>query len=103
MGDIQAEHDLYFKTGALLVDFLHSWSSPLTTLPACMEALWIDLYELGYIEEKDVHLVQLWLHALLEVGYDFPRPILRRYDNVVLMGNFNFLSEHTNVLMWQTS
>ena len=31
------------------------------------------LYESGYIEIGDVHLVQSWLHSLLTVGYKFPK------------------------------
>jgi hypothetical protein len=30
------------------------------------------LYERDFVEEEDVHLVQLWLRALTLVGYQFP-------------------------------
>ena len=72
LADMKAELDLYFKTGKL-VDFLSKeWTSKATTVPERMEALWIALYERGYIEENDVTLVQLWLGALVESGYQFP-------------------------------
>jgi hypothetical protein len=37
-----------------------------------MERLWVALYERSYIEMKDVELIQSWLLALVEAGYDFP-------------------------------
>ncbi|KAL7561098.1 hypothetical protein ACA910_009665 [Epithemia clementina (nom. ined.)] len=72
LADMKAEEDLYFKTRALL-NFLRNWKNEeARKIPARMEALWIDLYERGYIEENDVYLAQLWLGALVEVGYCFP-------------------------------
>ena len=31
------------------------------------------LFESGYIEVGDVHLVQAWIASLLTVGYQFPK------------------------------
>ncbi len=44
----------------------------LDDFPSSIEQLWIDLYERGFVEVEDVHLVQLWLRALKLVGYRFP-------------------------------
>mmetsp|Transcript_9027 Transcript_9027/g.14490 ORF Transcript_9027/g.14490 Transcript_9027/m.14490 type:complete len:206 (-) Transcript_9027:109-726(-) len=71
LADMHAELDLYFKGGKLL-EFLSTWSSPADNVPESMEMLWIELYERGYIELNDVKVVQLWLAALLEIGYEFP-------------------------------
>lgn len=61
-----------------------------------MEELWIDLYELGYIEIDDVLSVQLWLRALSQAGYDFP-PLKRRHRNVAVMGQFNCADRNSTV------
>jgi hypothetical protein len=43
-----------------------------SSVPAEMERLWVALYERSYIEIKDVELIQSWLLALVEAGYEFP-------------------------------
>ena len=70
LGDMDAEHDLYHKTSALLA-FLSQWTpaEDETTTAARMQALWVALYERTYIEEGDVKMLQLWLQALRESGY----------------------------------
>lgn len=73
LADMQAELDLYFKSG-VLIDYLSKWQSSARTIPEKMEELWIDLYERSYIDINDVKVIQLWLAALMEVGYDFPKP-----------------------------
>jgi hypothetical protein len=35
-------------------------------------------------------MVQRWLAALLESGYELPKPVRERHNNVVLMGQFNY-------------
>jgi hypothetical protein len=95
LADMQAEDDLYSKTEALL-DFLNQWNPDVDaddSIPSRMEQLWIDLYERDYIQLEDVTILQLWMSALAEVGYEFPRmppPSRRRIKDVVLMGQFNF-------------
>ena len=37
-----------------------------------MEELWIDLYERDFIGINDVKGLQLWLAALIDIGYEFP-------------------------------
>ena len=39
---------------------------------ACMEELWIMMYDHGYFQMGDVKLVQAWLHSLVAAGYKFP-------------------------------
>ena len=95
VADMQAEADLYLKTEALLV-FLNQWQTKIDNeadIPSLMEELWIDLYERDYIQLEDIIVLQLWLSALVEVGYEFPkRPpqSRRRIKDVVLMEQFNY-------------
>lgn len=44
-------------------------------LPARMQLLYADLYERGYIELDDVLAAQMWLQALANSGFDFPRVV----------------------------
>ena len=95
MGDFNAEQDLYEKSGKL-IDFLSEWDSDEDTVPGRMEHLWIDMYELGYIEVEDVYAVQAWLGALDQAGYDFPL-LKRRHRNVAVMGQFNYANRSSTV------
>ena len=72
LGDLESEKDLYYKSGKL-VEFLAEYQSQeqQRSLPGMMEDLWIQLYERGYIELKDVGLVQLWLGTLVQIQYPF--------------------------------
>ena len=104
LGDFRAENDLYIKAG-VLVDYLAKWQPRDSTasIPERMEELWMDLYGRGYIEVDDVHLLQLWLAALVEIGYIFPsipKQRQKRYHNVVVMGQFNFAEPVDNVVFW---
>jgi len=93
LGDFKAELDLYLKAGKL-VEFLSTWTPSRgieASLPERMEELWIDLYERGYIELKDVEAIQLWSQALIGVGYKFPSPVREPVRNtIVVMGQFNY-------------
>lgn len=73
LADMEAEHDLYFKTG-MLMEFLREWEpkNENAPLPAKMEMLWVALYERGYIELDDVLQIQEWLLAMTQYGYKFP-------------------------------
>ena len=83
LADMDAELDLYFKSGKL-IEFLDSWrAESVDSLPGLMESLWIDLCERGYIGVNDVTVMQLWLLALVESGYVFP-PLHGRKQNVQL-------------------
>lgn len=57
-----------YKRSLKLVEQLIEWKSGAPTLPARIEALWVYLYERGYIEIKDVELVQAWLQSLFAAG-----------------------------------
>ena len=72
-----------------------SEESTTASVPQKVEALWIHLYEEGFIAYKDVLLVQHWLRVLIEESsYSFDSlhkgQLLPYYRNVVLMGQFNF-------------
>lgn len=74
LADLQSEQDLYLKAGTL-VDFLREWTCPAErpSVPACMETLWIELYERDYLQEADVQLVQAWLAELIQIpSFAFP-------------------------------
>jgi hypothetical protein len=73
IGDMNAEGDLYIKAERLS-EFVSDWKTSLPSVPARMEALWIDLYERGYMEIDDVKMVQLWPGALVQIGYHFRTP-----------------------------
>ena len=77
LADYEAERPLYSQAGEL-VRYLRAWRPPgaASTLPECIEALYIDLFEVGIIEEGDVELVQRWLEDLAGRGYAFP-PLAR--------------------------
>lgn len=64
LADLDAEDWLYKRTGALL-RFLSSWKPQESTLPARMEELYLRLYERGYIDRRDVRLMQQWIRTLL--------------------------------------
>jgi len=107
LADMQSEEQLFLRTEVLL-DFLSRWKyedeaenedgnpdGNAWSIPARMEKLFIDLYERNYIDIVDVETVQLWLAALHESGYDFPKvqpKSRRRIRDVVLMGQFNYPS-----------
>ncbi|WIA44393.1 hypothetical protein OEZ86_007162 [Tetradesmus obliquus] len=71
LADMQAEEDLYYKSGQL-VTFLRQWAGSASTLPGRAEELMIELYERGYLGLQDVQLTQQWLLALAHAGYQFP-------------------------------
>jgi len=100
LADMQAELDLYFKAGKLIEFLSQEFTSTAETIPERMEQLWIALYERGYIEQNDVLAIQLWLEALVEAQYQFPVVTRRRYDNVVLMGQFNYANNLDTVVFW---
>ena len=70
--DLSAEDDLY-KKGEQLVEFLLSWTSAADSLQQRLLELYIAMYERAYLEEKDIHLVQLWVSNLNRSGYEFPK------------------------------
>ena len=100
LADMQAELDLYFKAGKLIEFLSQEWNSAAHTIPERMEELWIELYQRGYIELDDVQAIQLWLEALVETGYQFPKVTRKRYDNIILMGQFNYANDLDTVVFW---
>ena len=78
IADLDSEIHLYLRSNRLL-EQLDEWNPTPAALGsseplcACIEEIWIMLYESGYIEIGDIHLVQSWLNSLLSVGYKFPK------------------------------
>ena len=99
---LDVEIDMLVEVESML-DFLSGWDSPHATLPARMEHLWKALCIQGYISLRDVERLQLWLESLHNVGYTFPSLSKRRYQNLVLMGQFNYAkspSQVDDVIFW---
>ena len=71
LGDMSAEVPLYLQSGALL-ETLVRWDSDSRYLPMRLQALYVAMYERGFVELDDVIGVQLWLSALAEIGYTLP-------------------------------
>ena len=79
IGDLESEWDLYMKSKPLM-KFLLEWKGEGQTIIERTEELWIALYQRQYVELHDVELVQLWLHSLIQVGYEFPKIIENRFS-----------------------
>ena len=61
---------LYTQAEALL-KFLNEWKPERTDIPGMMEDMYIEMYERGIVELKDVEFVQEWIRDLIQVGYKF--------------------------------
>ena len=68
--DFDAEMPLYTQAEALL-KFLNEWKPERTDIPGMMEDMYIEMYERGIVELKDVEFVQEWIRDLIQVGYKF--------------------------------
>ena len=85
IADFDSEIHLYLRSNRLL-EQLNEWNPTPAALGsseplcACIEEIWVMLYESGYIEIGDVHLVQSWLHSLLTVGYKFPTVLSKKVE-----------------------
>ena len=77
LADLAAEQPLYRQSGEL-ISALRRWTPTTSTLPGQIEELYIHLFELDILEERDVLLAQAWLHDLLRLGYEFPAPLRNR-------------------------
>ncbi len=72
LADMESEQDLYFKSEAFL-STLEGIKLSSSTIEGCLEEVYIELYNRGFIEEKDILLVQNWILALQSLGYVFPK------------------------------
>lgn len=73
IADLQAEVPLYVQANEL-TKWLRDWMPKKGSgLVARFEQLYIDLYEIGVIEEDDVLLAQAWLTDLAAIGFKEPR------------------------------
>ena len=68
--DFDAEMPLYTQAEALL-KFLNEWKPERKDIPGMMEDMYIEMYERGIVELKDVEFVQKWIKDLIQVGYQF--------------------------------
>lgn len=71
LADFDSEEPLY-KRASRLLQALDDWTPKTGTLVGRIEELWVHMYERGYLDLRDVALVQAWLHSLLAAGYQFP-------------------------------
>ena len=68
LDDFDAELPLYLKAGSLS-RFLLSWAPQnQNSVPELIEALFIELFEIGVLEISDVGLCQAWISDLLALG-----------------------------------
>jgi hypothetical protein len=74
LADMDAEQPLYERSGSLVNYLLNEWEydHPNPSFEGAWERLFVDLYERGVVEQKDVRLAQLWISSLRVVGYQFP-------------------------------
>ena len=78
IADFDSEHHLYIRSMRLLQQ-LAAWEpSPLVyeserPLCACIEELWVMMYEHDYIQIGDITLMHAWLQSLVFSGYKFPK------------------------------
>ena len=77
-------------------------------LCACIEELWVMLYEHGYIEIGDIVLTHAWLKSLIYAGYKFPslstshittlkKNILKNPSTIAPIGRNNSNTEVANM------
>jgi len=71
LADFDSEDHLYKRSGKLL-EQITAWKPDSKTLPGMLEELYIFLYEHGYLNIKDVELIQWWIKELIIIGYEFP-------------------------------
>lgn len=118
--DLVPEMQAQEKLGKLVSFLLNDWEYPHSlTLDGAMERLYADLYEIGVVEREDVEMAQLWILALQSVGYQFPAFQTYRnselllesptkqwkwtggpFDDVVLVGQFNYNTGAANIGQW---
>ncbi len=77
LADLQSEQDLYLKSEAF-ISVLETITLKSRSMEGCIEEVYIELYNRGFIEIEDVLLVQDWILALQSVGYVFPK--INSYD-----------------------
>ena len=68
--DFDAEMPLYTQAEALL-KFLNEWTPEKKDIPGILEEMYIEMYERGIVELKDVEFMQMWIKDLELVGYKY--------------------------------
>jgi len=80
--DFDAEMPLYTQTEALL-HFLNEWKPTRKDIAGMLEELYVQMYERGILEKKDVEFVHAWLQDLVAVGYRFNSILCNKHSNEV--------------------
>lgn len=78
--DFDAELPLYTQAESL-VKYLRDWVPTSKRIPDMLEELYIDMYERGIIEKKDIEFIQLWIIDLYSVGYAFYNCMLNKQEH----------------------
>lgn len=68
--DFDAEMPLYTQTEAML-KFLNEWTPSAQEVPEILEELYVEMYERGIVELRDVEFIQAWIRDLVQIGYRF--------------------------------
>ena len=104
-GDFEAELDLYLKSSTFidLIVKKHKQNhfQNFTNVPQALEDCYIDLYERNFLEIGDVNLIQLWIQALIDMGYDFPK--FRKENHSYTTSNSEEDSVSQNVIRFAKS
>ena len=74
MGDFMSERPLY-ETSGEIVRVLNEELGGTSSVPEAIETAYITMYEFGFIEDKDISSIQLWLQDLAGVGYQWPQMV----------------------------
>ena len=61
--------------------YLRDWVPTSKSIPDMLEELYIDMYERGIIEKKDIEFIQLWIIDLYSVGYAFYDCLLNKQEH----------------------
>lgn len=61
--------------------YLRDWVPTSKSIPDMLEELYIDMYERGIIEKKDIEFIQLWIIDLYSVGYVFYDCLLNKQEH----------------------
>ena len=69
---MDSEAPLYARAHVLVDQLKALKIEGVKSIESLIEEIWVWAYEHGYIEMRDVHLVQAWIESLRVVNYQFP-------------------------------
>jgi hypothetical protein len=89
LADLDAEQQLYERSGSLVNYLINEWEydHPNPSFEGAWERIFVDLYERGVVDQKDVRLAQLWISSLQSIGYEFPT--FQRLDRLLTTNDSN--------------